>query len=125
MKIHILSHSHKGLNDPMSILKHNIFLQSNMPRVDVLLFYEHKLRGLKLEHLGKRLMPWSTTWVLEVEPCYKSWLNPEWAEKGGVDILLASKYHGLVTSPRPIMNDRFVWIKMEGIEGGNLGIACI
>lgn len=91
MKIHILTHSLKDLNDPMSILKHNIFLQSNMPRVHVLLFYKHKLRGLKLEHLSKRLMPWSTTWVFEVEPFYKSWLNPEGDEKGGVDILLASK----------------------------------
>lgn len=46
-------------------------------------------------------------------------------EKGGVGILLASKYARLVTSSRSIMSNRIVCIKMEGIEGSNIGIACV
>ena len=34
-----------------------------------------------MEHLGKRLMPWSIGWVLEAELGYKSWLNLDGAEK--------------------------------------------
>lgn len=83
MKLNILTHNLRGLNDPLSILKHNIFLRSMTPRVDVLMFQEHKLRGAKLEHLDKRLMPWSMGWVLEAKPGYKSWLNPNgsWGRK--------------------------------------------
>lgn len=57
MKLHILTHNLKGLNDPLGILKHNKFLQPITPIVDVILFQEHKLRGVNLEHLVKNLMP--------------------------------------------------------------------
>lgn len=91
----------------------------------MLLFQEHKLRGTKLEHLEKRLMPWSTGWILEVEPGHKNWLNPDGAGKRGVGILLSSKYSRLVTPLGSLMNNRVVWTKMDGIEGGSLGIACV
>jgi hypothetical protein len=90
MKLHVLTHNLRDLNDPLSILKHNRFLKLATFRVDVLLFQEHKWRGSKLEHLGKRLMPWSTWWILEVEPEHKNQLNPYGA--GTVGILLAFKY---------------------------------
>lgn len=70
-------------------------------------------------------MPWCIGWKLEVEPGYKNWLNPDGAGKGGVGILLASKYARLVTMSGSPMNKRVVWIKLDGIEGGNLGIACV
>lgn len=91
----------------MSILKHNRFLWSISPRVDVLLFQEHKLRGAKLEHLNKinALEHWID---LEAELRYKSWLNHGGAGKGRVSILLASKYARLFTSSRSIMNNKVI-----------------
>lgn len=125
MKLHILTHNLRGLNEASSVLRHNLFLRSITPRVNILFFQEHKLRGAKLDHLGQRLMPWSKGWVLEAKPSYKNWLNPSGAGKGGVGILLASKYARLVTTSSSLMNNRVIWIKLEGIEGGNLGLACV
>lgn len=125
MKLHILMHNLRGLNEPSSGIKHNLFLRSVTPRVDVLLFQEHKLRGAKLEHIGQRLMSWCNGWVLEAEPGYRNWLNPSGVGKGGVGILLVSKYVRLVKASGSLMNNRVIWIKLEGVEGGNLGIACV
>lgn len=46
--------------------------------------------------------------------------------KGGgeVGILLAKKYARLVTE-HGTLYDKVVWIKIQGIEGGNIGLACI
>lgn len=118
MKLNIMTHNIRALNDPTNILKYNRFLRSISPRVDVLLLQEHKLKGSRVEHLDKRLMPWSIGWILEVEPCYKSWLNPNGAGKGGVGIFLDTKYARLVTSSGAIMNNRVVWKKNRGTRRG-------
>jgi hypothetical protein len=86
---------------------------------------EHKLRGKTLENLGSRLMPGCASWVLEAAPGERSWLNPNAAGKGGVRILLANKYARLVTATGSLYEDRVVWIKLEGVEGGNVGLACV
>lgn len=125
MKLHILTHNLRGLNDPLSVLKHNIFLWSITPRVDVLVFQEHKLKGAKLEKLDQRLMSWSTRWILEAKLGCKSWLNPNGGGKGRVGILLASKFTCLVIALGALINNIVVWIKMDGIEGDSLGIACV
>lgn len=125
MKLHILTHNVRGFNDPSSITKPNLFLQSITPRVDILFIKEHKLRGTKLENLGQKLLPWCKGWLLEAKPGYKNWLNPNGASKRGVGILLAAKYARLITATSSIMQNRVIWLKVEGIEGGNLGIACI
>lgn len=39
--------------------------------------------------------------------------------------MLSSKYVRLVTSCMSLYEDIIVWIKLEGVEGSNLGIACI
>ena len=70
-------------------------------------------------------MPGYASWILEVAPGEKSWLNPNAVGKGGVGILLARKYAKLVTAHRSLYDNRLVWIKIEGIEGGNIGLACI
>ena len=67
----------------------------------------------------------SVRWILEAAPWERSWLNPNVAEKGGVGILLAHKYARLVTEHEALYDNRVVWIKLEGIEGGNIRIACI
>lgn len=113
MELHSLTHNLKGLNDSLSILKHNRFLQSITPKVDSLLLQVHKLRGTKLENLYHILMPWSTGWILEAEPIHKSWFNPDGVGKGGVCILLTSKYARLIALFGATMNNRVVRIKMK------------
>jgi hypothetical protein len=52
-------------------------------------------------------------------------LNHNAAGKGGVGIILANKYIRLVTATGSFYKDRVVWVKLEGIEGGIIGLACI
>ena len=86
---------------------------------------EHKLRGKAMDELGSRLMPGYACWALEAAPGEKSWINPNAAGKGGVGIFLANKYARLVTDHGTLYDNRLVWIKLEGIEGGKIGLACI
>ena len=125
MEWNIITHNIRGLNDRDNIAKERCFLKSLTPRIDVLLIQEHKLRGRALENLGARLMPGYASWVLEAAPGERSWLNPNAAGKGGVGIILAQKYAKLVTTHGALYDNRVVWIKLEGIEGGNIGIACV
>lgn len=100
-------------------------LNSLTPKADVVLIQEHKLRGRILENLGNRLMAGCASWIQETTPGERSWLNPNVAGKGGVGILVANKYARLVTSHGTLYDNRVVWIKLEGVEGGNVGIACV
>lgn len=65
------------------------------------------------------------SWILEAALGKRSWIDPNAASKGGVGILLAHKYARLVTDHGALYNDRVVWIKLESIERGNIGVACI
>ena len=125
MKWSIITHNIRGLNDPENIAKEKNFLTSLTPKVDIVMLQEHKLRGKALENLGSRLMPGCKSWVLEAAPGEQSWLNPNAAGKGGVGILLANKYARLVTATGSLYEDMVVWIKLEGVEGGNVGLACV
>ena len=40
-------------------------------------------------------------------------------------IILAQKYVKLVTAHEALFDNRVVWIKLEGIEGGNIGLVCV
>ena len=93
--------------------------------MDVVLIQEHKLHGSALDRIGTRLMPGYASWVLEAVPGERSWLNPYVAGKMEVDILLNPKYATLVTEHGALYDNRVVWIKMEGVEGGNIGVACV
>ena len=125
MKWNIITHNIRGLNDLDNIAKESCFLKSLTPRIDVVMIQEHKLRGRALENLGTRLMPEYASWILEAALGERSWLNPNAAGKGGVGIILAQKYAKLVMTHGALYDNRVVWIKMEGIEGGNIGIACV
>ena len=125
MKWNIIFHNIRGLNDPECIAKERSFLNSLNPRVDIVMIQEHKLRGKAVEDIGLKLMPGYANWFLEASPGEKSWLNPNAAGKGGVGILLARKYAKLVTEHGALYDNRVVWIKLEGIEGGSIGLACI
>ena len=62
---------------------------------------------------------------MEAAPGESSWINSNAAGNGGVGIKLASKYAKLVTEHGPLYDNRFVWLKMEGMEGGKIGFACL
>lgn len=51
--------------------------------------------------------------------------QPHATGKGGVGFLLANKSVRLVTKHGALYDNRVVWIKLEGIEGDNIGIACV
>ena len=51
--------------------------------------------------------------------------DPNAAGKVGVDILIAHEYVSFVTDHEALHGNKCVWIKMEGIEGRNIGIAWI
>ena len=125
MKWNIITHNIRGLNDPESITKERCFISALTPKVDFVMIQEHKLRGRSRDNLGNRLMPRCASWILEAAPSEKNWINPNAAGKGGVGILLAHKYARLVTNHDALYEDRVAWIKLEGVEGGNIGIACI
>jgi exonuclease III len=125
MKWNIITHNIRGLNDPESISKERCFINSLTPQVDVVMIQEHKLRGKALENLGSKLMPGCVSWILEAAPGERSWINPNAAGKGGVGILLSHKYAKLVTEHGSLYENRVVWVKLDGIEGGSLGLACI
>lgn len=65
------------------------------------------------------------SWVLEASPRKCSWLNPNAASIGGLGILLNQKYAKLVTEHRALYDNKVVWIKMEGVEGKKIRIACV
>ena len=67
----------------------------------------------------------SASWILEAASGKGSWANPDAAEKRRVEILLAHKYVRFVTAHDSFYNNRGVWIKLEDIEGGSIGLACI
>ena len=125
MKWNIVTHNIRGLNDPDNITKERCFLNSLTPRIDVVMLQEHKLRGRALDNLDARLMPRYANWILEAAPGERSWLNPNAAGKGGVGIILAHKYAKMVKAYGALYDNRVVWIKLEGIEGGNIGLACV
>lgn len=70
-------------------------------------------------------MPGYASWVLPAAPGERSWLNPNAAGKGGVGNFLVHKYARLVTKHGLLYENKVIWIKVEGIEGGNVGLACV
>ena len=68
MKWNIITHNIRGLNDPESIAKERSFLTSLIPKVDIVMLQEHKLRGNALKNLGARLLPGCASWILEAAP---------------------------------------------------------
>lgn len=78
-----------------------------------------------MKHIGTRLIPGYASWVLEAASGEQSWINSNATGKGRVGILLNPKYEKLVTDHGSLYDDRVVWIKMEGVEGGKIGIACV
>lgn len=70
-------------------------------------------------------MPGSESWILAAAPGEKSWINPNEAGKEGVGIIIPSRYAKLVTMHGALYDNRVVWVKLEGLEGGNLGLACV
>lgn len=125
MKLVILSHNVRGLNDLDKVIRERYFLNTVTPKADVVLIQEHKMRGRDLDGLGNRLMAGTTSWIPEAAPGERSWINPNAAGKGGVGIILVNKYEKLVSEHGTLYENRVVWIRLVGIEGGNIGIACV
>lgn len=75
-----------GLSDLDNIAKEKRFLNSLTPKIDIIMIQQHKLRGMLLEKLGARFLPFCPSWILEATLRERSWLNPNEVGKGGVGI---------------------------------------
>ena len=120
-----MTHNIRGLNDPESITKERCFITALTPKVDIVMIQEHKLRGRSMDNIGSRLIPICASWKLEAAPGEKSWINPNAVSIRGVGILLAQKYARLVIDYGALYDNRVVWIKLEGVARGYIGIVCI
>lgn len=78
-----------------------------------------------LDNLGARLLLGTSSWILEVGRGECSWLNLSATSRGGVGIILANKYASIVTMHGKLYKDIVAWIKLAGIQGGNVGIICV
>ena len=83
MKWNTITHNIQGLNDSECIAKERGFLNTVIPKADIVMIQERKLREKALENLGTRLMPGYASWILEAALGERSWLNPDVVEKGG------------------------------------------
>lgn len=57
MKLDLLAHNIHGPNNPVSIWKERLFLNALVPKPNIVMILEHKLKGSNLDNLGTRLMP--------------------------------------------------------------------
>ena len=124
MEWNIITHYIRGLNDPESIAKELCFINFLTSRANIVIIQLHKFEDKALGNLGPRLMSRCTSYVLQSPPRKGSWLNPNVTGKRGWR-LYSHKYARLVTAHRVLYDNRVVWTKIEGIGGGNIGIACI
>lgn len=83
MKLNIISHNFRGLNDPESVTKGKKFINSIIPKIDIVMIQDNKVRGRLLDSLSTNLMSGCASWIFPVEPREKSWLNPNVVGKGG------------------------------------------
>lgn len=66
-----------------------------------------------------------TSWILEAASKKHSWFNPSAASKGGLNILIVNEYPKLVITIGTLYDSRLVCIKLDGVEGKNIGFAYI
>lgn len=74
MKLNILTHNVKGLNDHDKDMRERGFLISLIPKVDEVVIQEHTLRSRMLHNLGIKLMIKVSSWILKATPREHIWL---------------------------------------------------
>lgn len=85
-----------------------------------------KLRGILLKNLRTGIMLGYANWILEAIWGEINWLNPNTNGKGGVGVILTSKYTTRLISAHGALYDNWaIWVRIEGIEGGNIGLVCV
>jgi exonuclease III len=89
----------RGLNEPCKINRWRNYIQTIEGGIDVIMIQEHKLRGSRLNNMGRKLWPSYKCWALEAEHGYTS-DGTEGARKGGTSTLLHRKLASLVKRPR-------------------------
>lgn len=66
-----------------------------------------------------------SSWIPNAVPGERSSLNPNGAGRGGLGILLANRYAMMVSTHGTLYEYKVVWIKLERMDAGNIGIACV
>lgn len=64
----IITHNIRGLNDLENITKERNFINSLIPKANIVMIQEHKLRGKTMENLRNKLVLGCASLVLEAAP---------------------------------------------------------
>jgi len=119
MKLKLLSHNVRGLNNPAAVENFRHYLVRNP--VDLLFIQEHKLRALGASRLGKTLWKRATYFFTEVEPGYNA--NATGVGKGGVATFIAPRWANLISQTGSLFGGRVQWLILSGLPGGDIGFA--
>lgn len=124
MKLHLLSHNVRGLNDPSAIDRFKHYILNSNPKANIIFFQEHKTRGSRLVAIKTALAKQFQCWASEATPGYATANLANGAGKGGVGILIPHSLTHLVTESGQVSN-RLLWIRLSGLPGGDICLANI
>jgi len=121
MKIKLLSHNVRGLNDPkaMDNLRHNI----RKNPIDLFFIQEHKLRGKGVDQLGQSLWRRAIALCTEAAPGYTE--DGKNAGKGGVASFLSPRWAKLIAQSGSLFGGREQWFILNRLPGGDVGFVNI
>lgn len=124
MKLNLLSHNVRGLNDPLAVKRFELYLHGLNPRADIIMIQEHKTRGERLEILKFNLNKKYQCWATDASPGYSTQNNVSGGGKGGVGIFIPKALAHLVVESGSLSN-RLLWIRLKGLPGGDVCIGNI
>lgn len=117
MKIKILTHNVRGLNDPLAVANLRTYIQRNP--VDVLFIQEHKLRGNSIANLGRQVWKRAKTFFTEAEPGYNT--DGSNSGKGGIATFISPRWANHITQTGSLFGGRVQWVILSKLPRGDLG----
>ena len=100
-----MTYNVKGLNNPKKMAKLRSYFDFVQSKLDVCFIQEHKLRERNLDSLARNLFRNALCFHIEAEEGLQ-----HTAGKGGLAILLASKWMSSIKSIGSIFRGRAMWI---------------
>jgi exonuclease III len=123
MKLRMLLYNVRSLNSTEALDQLAYYLHFQIGQLDVLLLQEHRLRGVAASRLSSRLWKGVGCWSQDASDGYNHLPGELGAGKGGVAILLGPKWRNSIKQARNIYHNRVQWLILEGLAGGDVGIA--
>jgi exonuclease III len=121
MNLNLISYNVRGLNDQMALDTLHHYLHGIMPKIDILMLQEHKLRNTQALQLGAKLWRGATMWCLDATVGYNNGPLDAGASKGGLATFLAPQRANLVSNHGTVLQNRVHWFVLRGTLGGDTG----